>query len=430
MGAEGAADEGTTTTPFRRRHTAGQRVVLAVNCLVVVACLVAALGLLIAKHAAEQGQRVALASPRPRPTSSPNGDTLPLDTTSDSSLPGDSIPATTVALTTTTIADFQSAPGENFLVVGVDNNACIDPNSPYAPFIGPRTEHLTDTIMMIRLDREARKAAVLSFPRDLWVRVNGSLRRINTAFQRNDPQPLIDTIYNEFGIVTDHFIGVDFCAFMRLVDAVGGITIPLPYPVRDLKHTGLNVEQAGCHTFAGDEALAYVRSRYLEYQNKAGRWIPDKNSDFGRIARQQDFIRRLLSAAKQHLLNASVLRGLYDTYHDDLVIDDKLTISDMLQLSEVLRDVDTSTLRSYQVEVTGKRISGQDVLIADQTDENSAILDIFRGRVPVAGSAVAQLTAFAPRPASATSARTTAVPIAPEPNAPKTAIVPDPAAQC
>jgi LCP family protein required for cell wall assembly len=425
----GAEDRGAATTPFRRRHTAGQRVVLVVNCLIVAVCLVAAVALVIAKHAAEQGKRVSLGAPEPQLTHVVSSDTSPsTSTVADSVAPGETTVTTIAVTTTTTAAEFESHPGENFLVVGVDNNPCIDPNSPYAPYIGARTEHLTDTIMMIRLDREARKAAVLSFPRDLWVHVNGSLRRINTAFQHNDPQPLVDTIYNEFGIETDHFIGVDFCAFMRVVDAVGGITVPLPYPVRDLHNTGLNVTQAGCHTFAGDEALAYVRSRHLEYQNKAGAWVSDPSSDLGRIARQQDFLRRVLSAAKQQLLSPSVLRGLYDSYKDDLVIDDRLTISDMLQLSDVLRDVDTTTLRTYQVEGTGKKISGQAVLIPNKSEKNAAIVDIFRGRVPVAGGAVVQPSTFAPRPATATVPTTTIV--APDSNAPKTAIVPDPTVQC
>ena len=424
----GAEDPGTATTPFRRRHTAGQRVVLVVNCLIVAVCLVAAVALVIAKHAVEQGKRVSLGSVEPRPTHVVSNDTIPATTTVSGSLVPDDTPVTTILNTTTTLADLQRQPGENFLVVGVDNNPCIDPNSPYAPFIGPRTEHLTDTIMMIRLDRDARKAAVLSFPRDLWVHVNGSLRRINTAFQHNDPKPLVDTIYNEFGIETDHFIGVDFCAFMRLVDAVGGITVPLPYPVRDLTNTGLDVTQAGCHTFAGDEALAYVRSRYLQYQNEAGAWVKDPSSDLGRIARQQDFVRRVLSAAKHKLLSPSVLRGLYDSYKDDLVIDDHLTINDMVQLSDVLRDVDTATLRTYQIEATGKKISGQSVLIVNESAENTAILDTFRGRTPVAGGAVAQPSTFAPRPATATPPTTTVA--APDSNTPKTAIVPDPAVQC
>src|SRR4029077_8019635 len=105
--------------------------------------------------------------------------------------------------------------------------------------------------------------AVLSFPRDLWVTIDGQAKqRINSAYERDNPQKLINTIYNNFGINTDHYIQVDFCAFKTLVDAVDGVSVPFTTPVRDA-NSGLNVPEAGCYTFDGDHALAYVRSRKL-----------------------------------------------------------------------------------------------------------------------------------------------------------------------
>lgn len=410
-----------TVKPSRRRHTGGQKIVLVVNGLVVVLCLIGAAALLVAKHAAEQGRRVVLPPPARSVrvvTALSSPDTTPVPD------PSETVAATSPVSTTTppTVAT-----GENFLIVGIDNNACIDPNSPYAPYIGPRTARLTDTIMMIRLDRATRQAAVLSFPRDLWVRVSGSMRRINTAYRRNDPKPLADTIYSEFGVETDHFIGVDFCAFMRLVDAVGGVSVPIPVPIRDLTNTGLNITTAGCHAFAGDEALAYVRSRHLEYQNDAGEWRSDNSFDLGRIARQQDFVRRVLSAAKHELLNPSVILGLYSSYKDDLVIDASLTINDMRELADVLRDVDTAALRTYQIEATGRTISGQAVLLANDSPANTAILDIFRGAAPFVGGVEAPPEPTEPATSEAVPS---SVAVQPESNPPARAIVPDPAASC
>ena len=171
---------------------------------------------------------------------------------------------------TTTPATFPPAEpdAKNFLITGADNNACVDPDSPYAPAFGDRSNfgERSDTIMMWRVNPSTSQVAVLSFPRDLFVDIAGSSRtgRINEAYERDNPQKLIDTIYQNFGIVTDHFVQVDFCAFQELVKAVDGVAVPLPYPVRD-PNTGLNVPEAGCFTFTGDHALAYVRSRKLEY---------------------------------------------------------------------------------------------------------------------------------------------------------------------
>jgi anionic cell wall polymer biosynthesis LytR-Cps2A-Psr (LCP) family protein len=133
---------------------------------------------------------------------------------------------------------------KNFLITGADNNACVDADSPYAPAFGDRTSlgERSDTIMMWRVNPSTSQVAVLSFPRDLFVDIAGTSRkgRINEAYERDNPQKLIDTIYQNFGIGTDHFVQVDFCAFETLVDAVDGVAVPFATPVRDPK-TGLNV---------------------------------------------------------------------------------------------------------------------------------------------------------------------------------------------
>ena len=98
----------------------------------------------------------------------------------------------------------------------------------------------------MRVDPSTNQAAVLSFPRDLWVTIAGtdSESRINSAYVKDDPTKLIQTIYDNFGIGIDHFVQVDFCAFKTLVDAVGGVPVPFAYPARD-ENTGLDVPQPG-----------------------------------------------------------------------------------------------------------------------------------------------------------------------------------------
>ena len=141
--------------------------------------------------------------------------------------------------------------------------------------------------MLWRVNPATSQVAVLSFPRDLWVTIAGrsSEQRINVAYERDNPQRLIDTIYQNFLIEVDHYIQVDFCAFKILVDAVGGVSVPFDFPVRD-PNTGLNVPEAGCFNFNGDHGLAYVRSRKLQYLTARGQWKQDGPSDLGRIAGQ------------------------------------------------------------------------------------------------------------------------------------------------
>jgi LCP family protein required for cell wall assembly len=242
--------------------------------------------------------------------------------------------------------------------------------------------------MLMRVDPSTNRAAVLSFPRDLWVQIAGrqNKNRINAAYVKDDPQRLIDTIYQNFAIGVDHFIQVDFCAFKNIVDAVGGVAVPFEYPARDT-NSGLDVPTTGCFTFTGDHALAYVRSRYYQYY-KDGKWVKDGLSDLGRVSRQQDFIRRALSAAlDKGITNPSVARGLIETAQNNVVTDDELSVSRMLEFAGVLRNLDPDSISSYQIESEGAMISGQSVLIPRIKGDNMrAILAIFRGEAPLAGA--------------------------------------------
>jgi LCP family protein required for cell wall assembly len=313
------------------------------------------------------------------------------------SVPDASGPSTQVtAAEPTTPETFPPADptAKNFLITGADNGACVDPNSPYAPAFGDaesgRVGERSDTIMVFRVDPAAKRMAVLSFPRDLYVTIAGSgnRARINTAYRRNEPQRLIDTIYENFGVGIDHFIQVDFCTFKTLVNAVGGVAVPFEYPARD-RNTGLGVQAVGCVTLDGDHALAYVRSRKYEYEDPPGsnNWKDDESSDFGRISRQQDFLRRTLSSLlAKGLLNPSVARGLIDSATSgDVVVDSGLSPAKLLEFAGVLRDVDPGAIPTYQIEAVDRTVSGAAVLDPRiEGDNMQSVLAMFRGETSLA----------------------------------------------
>ena len=290
------------------------------------------------------------------------------------------------AAETTTPPSFPPAePGaKNFLITGADNNSCVDPESPYYNAFGDRSNigERSDTIMMWRVNPDTSQVAVLSFPRDLWVTIAGrsSKQRINTAYERDNPQQLIDTIYQNFGIVTDHFIQVDFCAFQELVDAVDGVTVPFATPVRD-PNTGLDVPAAGCYTFNGDHALAYVRSRKMQSYTDEGGWVTDGTSDLGRISRQQDFLRRTVDRLlDEGAFNPDVAGALIETVSEYIVTDGPLTPRKMLEFAGVMSKVDPTAITTYQIEASNATIQGNSVLEPQLDGENmQAVLAVFRG---------------------------------------------------
>jgi LCP family protein required for cell wall assembly len=312
--------------------------------------------------------------------------------------------------TTTTPPTFPPADpaAKNFLLTGADNGACIDPNSPFAAAFGDREDmgERSDTIMVFRVDPSASRVAVLSFPRDLYVTISGSgnQARINSAYERDEPQRLIDTIFENFGIGVDHFIQVDFCAFKTLVDAVGGVAVPFRYPARD-ENTGLNVPTRGCFNFNGEHALAYVRSRHYQYEDPpgSGNWVDDESSDLGRISRQQDFLRRTLSSVlAKGPLNPRVARALIKSATQYIVTDSGLSPAKLLEFAGVLNDVDPVGILTYQIEASPREVNGASVLEPlIEGDNMQAVLAMFRGETSL-GDAPTQVfastTTAVPRP--------------------------------
>ncbi|NBU56133.1 MAG: LytR family transcriptional regulator [Acidimicrobiia bacterium] len=344
---------------------------LVLNVVVVLACFVTAVAIYYGSEKANDRKVVTLARA--------SGPKLTLPTATQP----DGAPDQTTEVTL--VAGPVDMTARNFLITGSDNGACVDPDSPYADAFGNRSGlgERADTIMILRLDPNTNASAVLSFPRDLWVKIAGrsSSSRINSAFNRDDPNTLVETIWNNFGVPVDHYVNVDFCAFKQIVDAVGGVRVPFATGIRD-RNTGLLIEDPGCHTFLGEEGLAYVRSRKLQYFDEDSRkWREDPAADRGRISRQQDFLRRALQKALDVGAGSpTVAKQLIDAGLEFVILDDQLTPGKLLELAQAMRDLDPNTMKTYQIEGTGKMINGNSVIEPNIKSESmKAVLAVFKG---------------------------------------------------
>ncbi len=344
---------------------------LVLNVVVVLACFITAVAIYYGSEKANDRKVVTLARA--------SGPKLTLPTATQP----DGAPDQTTEVTL--VAGPVDMTARNFLITGSDNGACVDPDSPYADAFGNRSGlgERADTIMILRLDPNTNASAVLSFPRDLWVKIAGrsSSSRINSAFNRDDPNTLVETIWNNFGVPVDHYVNVDFCAFKQIVDAVGGVRVPFATGIRD-RNTGLLIEDPGCHTFLGEEGLAYVRSRKLQYFDEDSRkWREDPAADRGRISRQQDFLRRALQKALDVGAGSpTVAKQLIDAGLEFVILDDQLTPGKLLELAQAMRDLDPNTMKTYQIEGTGKMINGNSVIEPNIKSESmKAVLAVFKG---------------------------------------------------
>ncbi len=254
--------------------------------------------------------------------------------------------------------------GGNYLLIGSDSRAFVN-GAQDAQHFGSaqqQTGQRSDTIMVAHIDDRNGTALLVSFPRDLWVAIPGiGHAKINAAFNAG-PQRMIETIENDFDIPISHYLEIDFAGFRKMVNAIGSIPIYFPAPARDTK-SGLSINKAGCQHLNGDQALAYVRSRYYESLVN-GQWKSDPTSDLGRIQRQQYFLRTLaqqtLHAAASAPWNAN---NLLDSMLTNLQRDPKLGLSSLRALAYAFHR--PGGVEAQTLPVNRQFINGQDALVLD-----------------------------------------------------------------
>lgn len=285
-------------------------------------------------------------------------------------------------------ADGDEPASENFLFVGSDSRAFVEGGADARAFgteseVGP--PH-ADTILLVRTFPALHRVAMVSFPRDLFLPIPGTSGddRINAAVQ-GGPDRLVRTISENFGIPVHHFAEIDFRGFKGIVDAIDGVRIPFPAPVRDFDRSagrtqsGLDIPDAGCVRLDGDQALAYVRSRHYE-QLVEGEWQPDPAGDLSRIQRQQDFIRRTFhQSLSKGLLDPRRVDRLLTVAIDNVALDDTLGLRDLTAMVRQFRSLTADALQSYVLPTTpGTTADGKQVLLLDEAGSRP-VLDVFRG---------------------------------------------------
>ncbi len=237
----------------------------------------------------------------------------------------------------------------------------------------------TDTIMIMGLDREKNRIAVLSIPRDLYVNIPGyGYGRINqadfigeniTRVDGGGPALISDILNDTFGIETEHWVRFEMSGFESIVDAVGGVTVHLDCPFFE---PILNLDTGQWEYFTlpagdvhmdGETAYWYARLRL-------------KENDIGRSNRQ----RQLLWALRNQMLSKNLLLQipqLWQAFNGSFSTD--LSLLQMIELGVYGMSVDPSnvrasgiTLKELQSFITDK---GASVLIISEPAKVQAIVD-------------------------------------------------------
>ncbi|HVM09561.1 MAG TPA: LCP family protein [Acidimicrobiales bacterium] len=270
----------------------------------------------------------------------------------------------------------------NVLLVGSDTRATLEGEEKQ---FGTATQvggQRADTIIVLRIEPEAKRAAMMSVPRDLYVKQAGTQRssRINDAFQAG-PDRLIQTITDNLGIPIHHYVQLDFNGFRAIVGALDGVDIYSPARARDTV-SGLNIPNPGCVSLNGEQALAFVRSRHYQYFEN-GKWRSDPTGDLGRIERQQDFIRRVLKKANQKAkgLDVFAVNNLVNAGIKNVQIDEHFSSKDITALARRFRSLDPNAVEMFTLPTVPANVGGASVLRLKQPDA-SAVIDTFLAKAP------------------------------------------------
>lgn len=245
--------------------------------------------------------------------------------------------------------------GANFLMIGSDSREFVDNEFDAAAFGSAETERgrNSDTLMVAHIEPGSQRTLVVSFPRDLLVDVPGlpGKNRINAAYGTGGEQAVIDMLKANFDIDIHHFLEVNFKSFGEIVDTIGNVNVYFPFTARD-QYTNLNILFPGCYPLDGDEALKYVRSRYLEYFID-GQWqyVGQDAPDLHRIERQQEFIRKLAGLAiSKSLGDPFVALDLSDEVLQYLKVDAGTGRDQVNELIRAFRTVDVNDPEAVQFE--------------------------------------------------------------------------------
>lgn len=206
----------------------------------------------------------------------------------------------------------------------------------------PDAGERSDTVMLVHISARRDEATVLSIPRDSYVNIPahgdhwpGGMNKLNAAFAFGGAPLAATTITELTGLPLHGALVANLAAVRDLVDAVGGVSVCVPYQV--ISAGTDQVWPAGCHQLDGASAAAFVRQRQQ---------VP--GGDFGRIHNQQLVLNAIAKqvTAQSLLSNPLLLDRLLVTAAEALVVDQRL---DLRKLALSVRKIKPANVRYLTV---------------------------------------------------------------------------------
>ncbi|WIY82990.1 LCP family protein [Propionimicrobium sp. PCR01-08-3] len=213
----------------------------------------------------------------------------------------------------------------------------------------------SDVLQLLHISGDRQNVYLMSIPRDSYVSIPGhGMAKVNAAYSWGGAPLAVETMEGMLGVPMDHTAIIDFEGFVKVIDAVGGVTV---YN-KEASSTSSYDFPAGEITLTGDSALAYVRERY----DLSG-------GDFSRAERQRDVIKAVLSKLTSTgvLTDPGKFKEAIGVLGTNFTVDSGLTNDAIFDLGWSMRDIRGDDINSFQLPTSGVSTTedGQSIVLVD-----------------------------------------------------------------
>ncbi len=227
----------------------------------------------------------------------------------------------------------------NILILGLDEN-------------GGRGR--ADTVMVMSVNEITGQAAVVSIPRDARVEVPGrGPDKLNHVMAYKGEVALMkQTVERLFGVPVHYYVSTNFNGFAEIIDLLGGVTIDVE---KRMIHHSVNRPPIdlypGLQRLDGRNALGYVRYR------------GDAAGDFGRMQRQQKFLKAVAAEALQMQTLFKLPRLLEEASHH---VRTDMSLSQVLAFGRLAARLDPAAVSAVTLQGRGTTIGGVSYIALDE----------------------------------------------------------------
>ncbi|MDJ0380658.1 LCP family protein [Streptomyces sp. G-G2] len=243
-----------------------------------------------------------------------------------------------------------------YLIVGSDSREGMTDEDKKKLHTGSAEGKRTDSMMILAACSSGN--TMVSLPRDSDVEIpsfigsqsgkkfpgKGKREKLNAAYADDGPELLVRTVEFNTGLRIDHYAEIGFAGFANIVDALGGVDMNIEKGFKDEK-SGADFK-AGEQTLNGQQALAFVRTRYAFAE-----------SDLARTKNQQKFLATLAhqAATPGTIMNPFRLYPTLGAGLDTLIVDKDMGLFDLGEMFFAMKGISGGDGVSMNMPISGER---------------------------------------------------------------------------